>query len=83
MVTSIHLTPELEGFAHGCVASGRFSDISEVVRSALQLLQKREAGREEFTAMLEATEQEAQREGTHTLNDILREMDEVIERNAQ
>src|SRR4051794_6853166 len=39
MGTNVHLTPELEQFAQSCVGSGRFNNISEVVRSGLRLLQ--------------------------------------------
>ena len=83
MATNVHLTPELETFAHGCVESGRYDNISEVVRSALRLLQEREAHREKFTAMLDAVCEEAEREGTYTLDEILEEVDEVIERNSR
>ena len=39
MGTNVHLTPELERFAQLCVESGRFNDVSEVVRSGLRMLQ--------------------------------------------
>lgn len=83
MATNVHLTPELEHFAHSCVENGRFNHVSEVVCSALRLLQEREAKREKFTAMLESVALEAEREGTYTLDEIVQEMDEVIERNTQ
>ena len=35
---NVSLTPELEGFAERCVASGRYGNVSEVMRAALRLL---------------------------------------------
>lgn len=31
---NVSLTPELEGFAERCVASGRYGNVSEVMRAA-------------------------------------------------
>lgn len=45
MATNVHLTPELEKFARKCVKSGRYNNVSEVVRSALRLMQEREERR--------------------------------------
>ncbi|HEY1795540.1 MAG TPA: type II toxin-antitoxin system ParD family antitoxin [Stellaceae bacterium] len=39
MTTNVSLPPALERFARGCVAEGRYSNGSEVVRSGLRLLQ--------------------------------------------
>lgn len=44
MATNVHLTPELERFARGLVASGRYNSVSEAVRAALRLLQAAETG---------------------------------------
>jgi antitoxin ParD1/3/4 len=37
---NVSLTPEMEAFIDGRVASGRFRSASEVVRAALRLLQE-------------------------------------------
>ena len=42
---NIQLTPELEQFVQSTVYSGRYSDASEVVRTALRLLEEREMER--------------------------------------
>ena len=44
---SVSLTPEMEAFIDGRVASGRFRSASEVVRAALRLLEEDERKRQE------------------------------------
>lgn len=78
MSTNVHLTPELENFARRCVESGRYNSVSEVVRSALRLLQDGEERRTRFTAMLEAAQLEAEQKGVHEADDVLAEMDRMI-----
>ena len=79
MSTNVSLTPALESFARTCVESGRFNNVSEVVYRAMRLLQGNEEKRAQFNAMLEATEEEADREGVYTIDQILSEMDEIID----
>ena len=43
---NVSLTPELEAFVDGRVASGRFRSASEVVRAALRLLEEDERRRQ-------------------------------------
>ncbi|MBF0355545.1 MAG: type II toxin-antitoxin system ParD family antitoxin [Alphaproteobacteria bacterium] len=78
MSTNVHLTPELETFAKSCVQDGRYNNVSEVVRQGLRLLQESEEQRHSFNAMLKAAEEEADREGSFELNEILAEADAVI-----
>ncbi len=82
MATNVHLTPELEGFARGCVESGRYNNVSEVVRSALRLLQDQEARQRAFLASLDEAMAEAERDGFCTAEQVLHEMDEAIDRVA-
>lgn len=63
MGTNGHLTAELERFAEGCVETGRFTNVSEVVRSALRLLQDVEDRRTAFVASVEAATAEGDRDG--------------------
>ena len=51
MATNVSLTAELEKFARSCVESGRYNNVSEVVRSGLRLLQENEERRARFGAM--------------------------------
>ncbi len=70
MATNVSLTPELEHFARECVAEGRYNNVSEVVRAALRMLQEWEQQREQFTAMLDEAVEEADREGTFTVEEV-------------
>jgi len=79
MAINVHLTPELERFARQCVAEGRYNNVSEVVRSALRLLQEQEEQRRYLLKLVREAEAEADREGTHSLEDVLAEMDAVID----
>ena len=79
MSTNVHLTPELERFARQCVADGRYNNVSEVVRSALRLLQDFEEQRHAFTESLIEAEKEADRDGTLTLEQVAAEMQAIID----
>jgi antitoxin ParD1/3/4 len=83
MSTNVHLTPELERFARECVDSGRYNNISEVMRAALRLLEEAEARRRKFDAMLEEVEAEVERDGTVPLETVLAEMDEIIKNRGK
>jgi len=83
MATNVHLTRELESFARSCVTSGRYNNVSEVVRAALRLLQDSEEQRLNFNAMLDAVREEADRQGAHGLDDVLEEMDVVIDETSR
>ena len=78
MATNVHLTPELERFARKCVEEGRYNNVSEVVRSGLRLLQESEERRQAFAAMLREAEEEAEREGTVTLDEVVAEAKQII-----
>ncbi len=79
MATNVHLTAELERFARECVDGGRYNNVSEVVRSGLRLLQEAEDRRQQFRAMLQAAEEEADRDGIIPLDSVLAEIDEIID----
>jgi antitoxin ParD1/3/4 len=79
MGTNVNLTPELERFAQACVASGRFNNVSEVVRSALRMLQEAEERRAAFVASLEAAREEGLREGLATVEEVEAEIRAAID----
>ena len=70
MSTNVSLTPVLESFTRHCVEAGRYNNISEVVRSALRLLQEHEEARAIFVRSLEDATAEGMRDGFRTLEDI-------------
>jgi antitoxin ParD1/3/4 len=74
MGTNVNLTPELEQFAQTCVESGRYNNVSEVVRSALRMLQEAEARHAAFVASLEAAHREGLRDGFASVDDVQRAM---------
>lgn len=78
MATNVHLTPELERFARECVEGGRYNNVSEVVRSALRLLQDREDRRRQFQTMLDEAMVEADRDGTFAIDEVSAEMEAII-----
>jgi antitoxin ParD1/3/4 len=79
MATNVSLTPELERFARDCVTGGRYNNVSEVVRAALRLLQDWEQQREQFTASLREAEEEADREGWLTMEEVGAEAQAIID----
>jgi antitoxin ParD1/3/4 len=78
MGTNVNLTPALEQFARECVENGRYNNVSEVVREGLRLLQEREARIRAFQQSLEDAIEEASREGTYTVEEVMAEVDEII-----
>lgn len=79
MSTNVHLTPELERFARDCVTEGRYNNVSEVVRSGLRLLQEQEDLRRQLTRSLREAEEEADRDGWLTIEEVAAEMDAIID----
>lgn len=79
MATNVHLTAELEQFAKACVESGRYNNVSEVLREGLRLLQEREARFRSFNAMLDEVRRDADRNGDFSLEEVLAELDEIVE----
>jgi antitoxin ParD1/3/4 len=78
MTTNVVLPPALEKFARDCVADGRYSNVSEVVRSALRLLQQYEQQRQEFEATLREAEEESAREGSRTIAEVAAEARAIV-----
>ena len=76
---NVSLTPELERFAEQAVTSGRYRDVPEVISAAVRLLQRAEAERASLIQSLEQAEAEGERDGFHSMEDVEREMDAIIE----
>ena len=75
----VDLPPELENFAAGAVASGRYRDMADVLAAGVRLLQRQEAARAAFVASLEEAEAESEQLGFCTLDDIDAEMRGIID----
>jgi Arc/MetJ-type ribon-helix-helix transcriptional regulator len=77
----VTLPPELERFA---VAAGRYRDMSHALAAGLKLLQQAEAEIAAFVASLEAARDASDRDGWHSLDDVMAEADQIIaaKRNA-
>ena len=73
------LSPELERFAEDAIAAGRFRNMAEVVAAGIGLLQQREAASAAFVATLEAAEEESDRNGSHSADDVHAEMAALID----
>jgi len=58
MTLNVSLTPHLEAFIHETLTSGRYQSASEVVRTALRLLEERE---QERAVRIERLRQEIQK----------------------
>lgn len=80
---NVSLTPELERFAEERVRSGRYNNVSEVMRSALRMLQDYEAKRDAFIASLEEAVAEGDRTRFYSIEELGAEMDAVIEAAQQ
>jgi putative addiction module CopG family antidote len=64
------LPPELERFAADAIASGRFRDMEDVVRSGVGLLQQLEGERAQLLASLREAEAEADAAGPVDLDQV-------------
>ena len=70
-MNSVILSPELERFAAEAVASGRYRNVADVVAAGLSLLQRQEQARAELLASVLAAEQEAERAGCVSGDEML------------
>ena len=70
MGTNVNLTVELERFAQSCVESGRYNNVSEVVRTGLRMLLDAELRRAAFVASLDAAREEGLQSGLGTVDDV-------------
>ena len=76
-MNDVTLPPELERFAEEAVAAGRYRDLSDVVAAGVSLLRRAEAERAAFIRSLEEAQAEAEREGWHSLDDVMAEADQI------
>jgi putative addiction module CopG family antidote len=70
-MTTVSLPQELEQFAAEAVAAGRYRDVSEVIAAGVSLLQRQERVRAELLASVIAAQEEADREGCVTGDEMV------------
>jgi len=83
MGTNVSLTAELEQFAQSCVESGRYNNVSEVVRSGLRMLLDAEQRRTAFVASLDAAMEEGFRDGFATIGEVEADLLAIVEAARQ
>jgi putative addiction module CopG family antidote len=74
-MNAIVLPPDLEQYAAEAVASGRFRDLTEVVRAGISMLRRAEAARAALLASVVAAEEEGTRDGYVTSGELLERVD--------
>lgn len=82
MQAILELRPDLERFARGCVASGRFHDVNAVVQCALELLRTRENLRDRLREQIETAQRDVDRHGGIGLDELMQDLDELSARVA-
>ena len=75
----IILPPELEQYATGAVAAGRYRDVSEVVQAGLSLLKQAEAEVAQFVTSLEEARAEGEQDGCFTAEEVHHEMSAMLD----
>ncbi|MAN52159.1 MULTISPECIES: type II toxin-antitoxin system ParD family antitoxin [unclassified Marinimicrobium] len=71
-ITHVTIGPQLEEFVGNLIKSGRYGSTSEVVRSALRLLERQESQAQALRQAIEAGEQSG--ESDLTLRDVAAEV---------
>ena len=79
MTLKVELSSAFEKFAEDCVAQGRFDGVSEVVDAAMHLLQDQEKKRQAFIQSLKDAEEEAERDGYVTMEEVMADIDAIID----
>jgi antitoxin ParD1/3/4 len=78
VMDDVTLTPELERFAAEAIATGRYRDVSEVVRAGLSLLKEAEAEVADFVASLDEAQAEGERDGFLSADEVERRVRAAI-----
>ena len=78
----VTLPPELERFAAEAVAAGRYRDMAEVVAAGVQLLEQRDRARAAFAASAIDAQQEAERVGDLTGDEVAERVRATIARKT-
>jgi putative addiction module CopG family antidote len=79
---TVTLPPELERFAEEAVAAGRYRNLSELVAAGVSLLQRQEQARAELLASVLAAQDEADRVGYLTADEVAAHVRQTIARRS-
>jgi antitoxin ParD1/3/4 len=79
-MNAITLPPDLERFADEAVAAGRYQDIADVVRAGVALLRRMEAERARLLASVLAAEEEADRDGYLSADEMVERVEARLAR---
>ncbi len=82
-MSTITLSPRQDRLATQLVADGRYRDTDEVVAAALDRLERAEHQRAELLESVIAAQQQAEREGVLTIDDVIRDAELYIEELAR
>ncbi|MCC7266224.1 MAG: type II toxin-antitoxin system ParD family antitoxin [Caulobacteraceae bacterium] len=78
-VTEVRVPSDLAAFAKAGVEEGRYRDLDEALEIGLRLLRHRETQIREFQQSLKDAEEEGDREGWLSAQDVLKRLDEIID----
>ena len=78
----VTLPPELERYAADAVADGRYRDRGDVVADALTLLRRRDTARADLLASVRAAEEEADRDGWLSADEVVERAQATIIRRS-
>jgi putative addiction module CopG family antidote len=81
-VDGINLPPELERFAAEAIAAGRYRDVAEVVAAGVNLLRRQEAARADLLASVTGAEEEADRVGYLTADEMIARVEARLTQRA-
>jgi antitoxin ParD1/3/4 len=80
MKVAIELTPEQDELVRMCIESGRYENAEAVVATALRVFAAVEVERAEFERSLIEASEEADRDGTYTIEEVVEEARAIIEK---
>ncbi len=78
MKLAIELTPEQDELVRTCIESGRYENAEAVIATALRVFAAVEVERAEFERSIIEASEEADRDGTFTIEEVMEEVEAII-----
>ena len=82
VMDGLTLPPDLERFVAEAVAAGRYRNADEVLAAGLGLLRRTEMLRDELRASVLAAQDQGERDGFLSIEDVMRDADSMLEKMA-